>query len=61
MPDHADARSWMPILPVLDDAPQLFGEGQNTCRVLNPRTGKTTDWSPARVHRYRDADGRLLG
>ncbi|GAB3755112.1 CHC2 zinc finger domain-containing protein [Lysobacter olei] len=53
--------TWVPLMPVPDDAPDLMGGGEWTVPIWNVKRGKLRRMKPSRVDAYRDAQGRLLG
>lgn len=59
--------TWVPLLPVPDDAPALLLADGNTRPVWNPKgndahpNGRFVQYHPSRLDEYRDAAGRRLG
>ena len=53
--------SWVPLMPVPEDAPDLLADGGWTVPIWNPKRGRPTRLRPVRLDAYRDGDGRLLG
>lgn len=53
--------TWVPLMPVPDDAPDLLAGNGWTVPIWNPKRGKLRRMKPARVDAYHDAGGRLLG
>lgn len=53
--------TWVPLMPVPDDAPELMAGNVWTVPIWNPKRGKLRRMKPARVDAYRDSEGRLLG
>lgn len=53
--------TWVALMPVPEDAPNLLTASGWTVPVWNPRRGKAKRLRPSRVDGYRDAAGRLLG
>lgn len=61
--DHYDpVDDWETITPIPANAPKLM-IGNRTSPVLNPKSGKTTQWQPepGGVYVYRNANGDNLG
>lgn len=53
--------TWVPLMPVPVDAPELMAGGGWTVPIWNPKRGKLRRMKPSRVDAYHDAEGRLLG
>lgn len=53
--------TWVPLMPVPDDAPELMSGNGWTVKMWNPKSGKLRAMKPSRVDAYRDREGRLLG
>jgi DNA primase len=53
--------TWVPLMPVPADAPELMAGNGWTVKIWNPKSGKLRAMKPNRVDEYRDADGLLLG
>ncbi len=53
--------TWLPLIPVPDDAPELLTDGGWTVPIWNPKRSRMTRMKTSRADAYRSADGRLLG
>ena len=51
---------WEPILPVPDDAAELFAE-HGTIPIFSPRMGQFSSYQPSMAWAYRSPHGELLG
>ncbi|WFC43239.1 CHC2 zinc finger domain-containing protein [Pseudoxanthomonas sp. SE1] len=53
--------TWVPLMPVPEDAPEIMSTGGWTVPIWNPKRGRVTRLKPTRLDAYRDASGELLG
>lgn len=53
--------TWVPLLPVPEDAPALLDASGWTLGIWNQNKSKFSRMKPTRADAYRDAHGRLLG
>ncbi len=53
--------TWVPLMPVPEDAPDLLAGGQWTVPIWNVKRAKLRRMRVTRADAYRDGEGRLLG
>lgn len=53
--------TWVPLMPVPEDAPDLIAGGGWTVPIWNPKRGRLRRMRINRADAYRDSEGRLLG
>lgn len=60
-PEYEPDITWVPLMPVPDDAPDVMADGGWTVPIWNPKRNKATRMKLQRLDPYVDGKGRLLG